>query len=196
MWESDHKKGWALKNWCFQSMVLENTLEHLLDSKEIKPVNPKGNQPWISLEGLMLKLQYFGHLMQRADSLEKTLLLGKIKGKRRRGQQRMRCTWVWANSWRWWRTGKPGVLQFMGSQRTRYDLVIEQQQNLLTWFVFQYMVYSWESSMLTWKECIGLAKKFTRVFLYDVLREFFWPTQYVLLHLGGMFIQIYQIQLF
>ena len=68
------------------------TLEHLLDSKEIKPVNPKGNQPEYSLEGLMLKLklQYFGHLMQRADSLERTLLLGKIEGRRRRGRQRMR----------------------------------------------------------------------------------------------------------
>ena len=69
-------------------------LEHLLESKEIKPVNPKGNQPEYSLEGLMLKLklQYFDHLMQRADSLEKTLLLGKIEDRRRRGRQEMR--WV------------------------------------------------------------------------------------------------------
>ena len=68
-------------------MVLEKTLESPLDSKEIKPVNPE-----YSLEGLVLKLklQYFGHLMQRADSLEKTLMLGKIETKRRRGQQRMR----------------------------------------------------------------------------------------------------------
>ena len=65
----------------------------LLDSKEIKPVNPKENQPDYSLEGLLLKLKlpYFGHLMRRADSLEKTLMLGKIEGKRRRGRQRMRC---------------------------------------------------------------------------------------------------------
>ena len=68
-------------------MVLEKTFESLLDSKELKLVNPKGNQPEYSLEGLMLKLklQYFGHLMQRADSLERTLLLGKIEGRRRRG---------------------------------------------------------------------------------------------------------------
>ena len=88
-------------------MVLEITLESSLDSKEIKSVNPKGNyQPRrpsqsilkeicskYSLEGLMLKLklQHFGHLMQRTDSLEKTLMLGKIEGRRRRGQQRMRC---------------------------------------------------------------------------------------------------------
>ena len=65
--------------------MLEKTLESPLDSKEIKPVNPKGNQPEYSLEGLMLKLQYFGHLMRRDDSLEKTLMLGKNEGRRRRG---------------------------------------------------------------------------------------------------------------
>ena len=72
--------------------MLEKTLESPLDCKEIKPVNPKGNQTEYSLEGLMLKLklQYFGHLMQRIDSLEKTLMLGKIEGRRRRGRQRMR----------------------------------------------------------------------------------------------------------
>ena len=90
MWELDRKEGWAPKNWCFLTVVLEKTLESLLHSKEIKPVNHKGNQPWIFIEGLKLKLQYFGHLMQRADSLEKTLILRKIEGKRRRGQQRMR----------------------------------------------------------------------------------------------------------
>ena len=74
-----------LKNSCFGTVVLEKTLESPLDCKEIKPVNPKGNQ--YSLEVLMLKLrlQYFGHLMQRTDSLEKTLMLGKIEGRRKRG---------------------------------------------------------------------------------------------------------------
>jgi len=73
-------------------VVLEKTLESPLDSKEIKPVHPKGNWSGCSLEGLMLKLklQYFGHLIQRADSCEKTLMLGKIEGRRRRGRQRMR----------------------------------------------------------------------------------------------------------
>ena len=75
-------------------MVLEKTFESPLDCKEIQPVHPKGDQSWCSLEGLMLKvkLQYFGHLMQRVDSLENTLMLGKIEGKRRRGRQKMR--WV------------------------------------------------------------------------------------------------------
>ena len=73
-------------------MVLEKTLESPLDCKEIQPVHSKGDQSWCSLEGLILKLrlQYFGHLMGRADSFGKTLLLGKIEGRRRRGRQRMR----------------------------------------------------------------------------------------------------------
>ena len=70
-------------------MVLEKTPESPLDYKDIKPVNPKEINPEYSLKGLLLKLQYFGHMMQRADSLEKTLMLGKIEGKRRKGQQRM-----------------------------------------------------------------------------------------------------------
>ena len=72
-------------------MVVEKTLESPLNSKEIKPVHPKGNNnPEYSLEGTMVKLLYFSYLMQRVDSLEKTSILGKIKGWRRRGQQRMR----------------------------------------------------------------------------------------------------------
>ena len=73
-------------------MVLEKTLESPLDCKEIQPVHPKGNQSWCLLEGLVLrlKLQYLGHLMRRVDSLEKTLMLGGIGDRRRRGQQRMR----------------------------------------------------------------------------------------------------------
>ena len=73
-------------------MVLEKTLESPLDCKEIQPVHSEGDQPGISLEGIMLKLklQYFGHLMQRVDSLEKTLMLGGIGGRRRRGRQRIR----------------------------------------------------------------------------------------------------------
>ena len=91
MWELDHKEGWALKNWCFWIVVLEKILESPLDCKEIEPVNPKGIILEYSLERLMLKLelQIFGYLTQRTDSLEKTLMLGKIEGRRRMGQQRM-----------------------------------------------------------------------------------------------------------
>ena len=80
MWELDYKESWVPKNWCFWNVLLEKTLESPSDCKEIQPVNPKGNQPWI----------FIGHLIKRADSLEKTLMLGKIEGRRRRGWQRMR----------------------------------------------------------------------------------------------------------
>ena len=92
MWELDQKEGWAPKNWCFQIGVLEKTLESLLDCKELKPVNPKEINPDYSLKRLMikLKLQYFGHLMQRVNSLEKISMLGTIEGKMRRGKEGMR----------------------------------------------------------------------------------------------------------
>ena len=82
--ELDCEESWALKNWCFWTLVLKKTLESPLDCQEIQPVH--------SWEGLMLKLklQYFGHVMRRVDSLEKTLMLGGICGRRRRGRQRMR----------------------------------------------------------------------------------------------------------
>ena len=91
MWELDYKESWALKSLCFWTVLLEKTLESPLKCKEIQPIHLKGNQSWMFMEGLMLKLklQYFGHLMWRANSFEKTLMLEKIEG-RRRGWQRMR----------------------------------------------------------------------------------------------------------
>ena len=91
MWEFDYKESWLQKNWCFWTVVLEKTLESPLDFKEIKLLNPKGNHCWIFIGRMMLKLQYFGHLMWRTDSFEKTLMLGKIEGRRSRGRQRMHC---------------------------------------------------------------------------------------------------------
>ena len=91
MWELDYKESWVPKNWCFWTVVLEKSLESPLNSKEIQLVHPKGDQSWMFTGRLMLKLklQYFGHLMPRTDSFEKTLMLGKIEGKWR-GRQRMR----------------------------------------------------------------------------------------------------------
>jgi len=89
MWKFEYKESWAPKNWCFWTVVLEKTLEtaRRLNQSILKEISPR-----CSLKGLMLKLklQYFGHLMQRADSFEKTLIMGKIEGRRRRGWQRMR----------------------------------------------------------------------------------------------------------
>ena len=142
MWELDSKESWAPKNWCFWTVVLEKTLESPLECKEIQPVHPKGDQPWVFREGLMLKLklQYFGHVMGRPDSFEKTLMLGKIEG-RRRGQQRMKWldgitnsrTWVWVDCGSWWWTGRLDVLQSRGLQRLRDDWGTELNWTKLNW---------------------------------------------------------------
>ena len=103
MRELDHKKGWAPKTWCFQTVVLEKALENPWDFKEIKPVNHKEINPEYSLEGLMLQLkfQYFGHLMQRANSLEKTLMLRKIEDRRRGGSSEWDDWMVSPTQWTW-----------------------------------------------------------------------------------------------
>ena len=92
MWELDYKESWALKNWCFWIVVLENTLEIPLDYKEIQPVHPKGHQSWIFFGRTDVEAEtpILWHLLQRTDSFEKTLMLGKIEGRRRRGRHRMR----------------------------------------------------------------------------------------------------------
>ena len=105
------------------------------------PPYSKGDRSGCSLEGMMLKLklQYFGHLMRKVNSLEKTLMLGGIGGRKRRGRQRMRWldgsptrwTWVWVNSGSWWWTGRPGVLRFMGLQRVGHDWATELTDCLL-----------------------------------------------------------------
>ena len=92
MWELNCKESWAPKNWAFGTAVLEKTFESPLDCKYIQAVHPKGDQSWAFIEGLMLKLklQYCGHLMWSVDWLEKTLMLGGTRSRRRRGRQKMR----------------------------------------------------------------------------------------------------------
>ena len=92
MWVLDHKESWVPKNWCFWTVVLENTLESPLDCKEIQPVHPKGDQSWIFIGRTDAEAEttILWPLMWRTDSLKKTLMLGKIEGRRRRGWQRMR----------------------------------------------------------------------------------------------------------
>ena len=115
MWEFDHKECWASKNCC---LVLEKTLESPLDCREIISVNPKETNLEYSLEGLMLKLtlQYFGHLMRRAGSLEKTLMLGKMEGRRRRGWQRLR--WL------------DGITDLMGMSLSKLQEMVKDREAL------------------------------------------------------------------
>ena len=116
----------AFELWCWRRLLRVPWTAKQSNQSILKEISPE-----YSLERLMLKLklQYFDHLMRGTDSLEKILMLGKIEGGRRRGQQRMRWldgitdswTWVWVNSRSWWWTGKPGVFQFMEWQRVRHD---------------------------------------------------------------------------
>ena len=167
MWELDYKESWTPKNWCFWTLVLEKTLEIPWTPRRSSQSILKEISPEYSLEGLMLKLklQYFGYLMQRTDLLEKTLMLGKIEGGRRRGQHRgdgwmeslTQWTWVGANSRRWWWIGKPGVLQSMGSQRVRHYWVAE-----LNWMD---VVSGWKLNIFQnfFREIFGSDKVFSSV---------------------------------
>ena len=133
MYECESWRIDAFELWCWRRLLRVPWTARRSNQSILKEISPK-----YSLEGLMLKLklQYFGYLMQRADSFEKTLTLGKIEGGRRRGQQRMRWldgiitqwTWVWVISGSWWWTGKPGVLQSMGSRRVGHDWATELNQ--------------------------------------------------------------------
>ena len=119
MWELDCEEGWAPKNWCFWTVVLEKTLESPLDCKEIQPVHTKVDRSWVfrGRTDVEAETPILWPLMQRNDSFEKILMLGKIEG-RRRGWQRMRWLDGITNSMNmslsqsgsWWWTGKPGVL--------------------------------------------------------------------------------------
>ena len=131
MWELDYNECWMPKNWCFGTVVLEKTLESPLDCKEIQPVHPKESQYWVFTERTDAEAE--SPVLWPPDTknwlIGKTLMLGKIEGRRRRGQQRMRWldsiinsqTWVWASYGNWWWTGRPDVLHSMGLQRVRHN---------------------------------------------------------------------------
>ena len=132
--KAEWQRSDALELWCWRRPLRVPWTTKRSNQSILKDINPEYWLEWLMLK---LKLQYFGHLMWRTDSLEKTLMLGKIEGRRRKGRWRWdgwmasltRWTWVWASSGRQWRTGKPGVLQSMGLQRVGHDWATKQQQD-------------------------------------------------------------------
>ena len=132
---TEHQRTGAFELWCWRKLLRVPWIARRSNQLVLKEISPE-----YSLEGQMLKLklQYFGHVMQKTDTLEKTLMLGSLKA-RGEGDDRgwygwtaslIQWTWVWANSRRWWRTEKPGMLQSTGPQRVGrgHDLATEQQQ--------------------------------------------------------------------
>ena len=128
--KAEHRRIDAFELWCWRRLLRVPWTASRSNQFILKEISPE-----CSLEGLMLKLkpQYFGHLMQRVDSLEKTLMLGKIEGRRRRGDRGWdgwmasptQWTWIWVDSGSWWRTGRPGMLWFIVLQRVGHDLGTE-----------------------------------------------------------------------
>ena len=135
MWELDYKENWAPKNWCFWTVVLEKTLESPLDCKEIHLVHPKGNQSWVFIGRSDVEAET--PILWPPDA--KSWLIGKDpdawkdRGQEEKGKtgwdvwmaSPTQWTWVWVDSRSWWWTGRPGVPQFMGSQRVGHDWATE-----------------------------------------------------------------------
>ena len=136
MWELDYKESWMPKNWCFWTVVLEKTLESPLDCKKIQPVHPKGNQSWMFIGRTDVEAKI---PIRWPPDVKNWFIWKKPDAGRDWGQEEKwttegldgwmaspsQWTWVWVNSGSWWWTGRPGVLQFMGSQRSGHDWEIE-----------------------------------------------------------------------
>ena len=161
MWELDCEESWVLKNWwCWRRLLRVPWTASRSNQSILKEISPG-----CSLEGLMLKLklQYFGHLMGSADSFEKTLMLGKIEGRRRRGRQRMRrldgitdsMDMSLVNSGSWWWTGRPGVLQSMGSQRVGCNWGTELNWTFPQWeTLYTLEILLWQQWYVICSNCV------------------------------------------
>ena len=159
MWELDYKENWAPKNWCFWTVVLEKTLENPLDFKEIKPVNPEGNQSWIFIGKTDVVAETPNTLATWCEKLtcyKRPWCWERLKaggeGDDRGGDGWMASptwwTWVWASSRSWWWTGKPGVLHSMGLQRVGHDWVTELKMPKRTYCIMVESGTCWTGSRI------------------------------------------------
>ena len=159
----DHKESWAPKNWCFWTVVLEKTLESPLDYKEIQPVHPKGNQSWVFIGRTDVEAET--PVLWPPDVKSWPIWKDPDAGKDWRQEEkgttedemvgwhhRLKWTWIWVNSGSWWWTGRPGVLQSMGSQRVGHDWATEL--NLKSILLYRQRSWDPEKSKLSkvlWK---------------------------------------------
>ena len=152
MWELDCEESWMLKNWCFWTVVLEKTLESPLDWKEIQPVHPRGHQSWVFIgrtdaeaETLATSCEELTH-WKRPWCWERLRAGGEGDDRGWDGwiESPTHWTWVWVNSGSWWRTGRPGMPQFMGSQRVRCNWATELDLTEL----FKCVSFSFENCQL------------------------------------------------
>ena len=156
MWELDSEESWVPKNWCFWTVVLEKTIESPLDCKEIRLVNPKGNQSstFIGRTDAEAEVRILGNFMQRRRPWSWERLRAGGEGDDRGWDGWMSSptwwTWVWEDSGSWWWTGRPGVLWFMRSQRVRHDWATE-----LNWTELNWALKTFSSVVLLHAYCTG-----------------------------------------
>ena len=142
--KAEHWRIDAFELWCWRRLLRVPWTARRPNQSILKGISPGCSLEWLTLK---LKLQYFGYLMWRADSLEKTLMLGKIEGRSRRGDRVLdgwmasltQWTWVWVNSRSWWWTERPGMLQFMGLWRVGHNWATELNWTLCYLFFFSFL---------------------------------------------------------
>ena len=152
MWQLDYKESWMLKNWCFWTVVLEKTLESLLNWEEIQPVHPKGNQSWLFIGKTDAKAET--PILWPPDVKNWLIWKESDAGKDWRQEKKgtaedemgwmaspTQWTWVWVNSRSWWWTRRPGMLQSMGSQRIGHDWATELTDWLTNWLIFLFISF-------------------------------------------------------